>query len=289
MTVDNNILIRPRLANNVIQLKPEKKVFAPGIYDIPNDDYHASEGMSRSALTLFKRSPLHYANRYIYGEQEEDTKALLIGRAVNTYILEPHKFVDQFYVEEKVDGRTKEGKERRKEMQEEAKGRVILPADIFQEVEQIGRSFLEHETAPLFLKSALIERSIFWQDPYTEMLLKCRPDIWKSNIVADLKTSYDASERSFQRDMLEYGYHIQAALILDGIYHATGKKIETFAFVVIEKKSPFAIAIYEIDQLAIDKGRQEYVDLLVEFRDHQERQCWTGYKTKTISLPAYYY
>jgi hypothetical protein len=60
----------------------------PGIYDIENEDYHNSEGLSRSALMKFKISPLHYWSEYKKEgrKKETNTPALILGNAVHTYI-----------------------------------------------------------------------------------------------------------------------------------------------------------------------------------------------------------
>jgi hypothetical protein len=111
------------------------------------------------------------------------------------------------------------------------------------------------------------------------------------NIIGDIKTTNDASPRSFQRDIMKYGYHIQAAMVQDGIYHVTKKMIETFVFIAIEKEEPYAIGIYELDKESIQKGREEYKALLDDYIPYQEKdvKIWPGYKPTVISLPAYYY
>lgn len=273
--------------NNVISIR-EKKIFQPGIYDISNDDYHSSYGVSRSGLMLFKRSPLHYADRYIKGNQKKDTKSIYLGRAVHKYILEPDKFSDEYFVSEKVDGRTIEGKKRKQEILLEARSKEIIQQDDFDLIEAIGNAILNHELASLFLKDAQVEKSIFWRDCTTNVMVKCRPDILINNIVADIKTTEDASEHSFKRDFFKYGYDIQAAMIRDGIYHISNRQIETFISIAVEKYSPYAVAIYPIDIEVIDHAHQEYKELLKRFTECEEKQEWKGYRATTITLPSYY-
>jgi hypothetical protein len=264
--------------------------YTPGIYDISNEDYHGANGLSRSALMLFKKSPMHYANVYEKERKVESTitPAFILGNAVHTYILEPLQFESRYLVAYKPDGRTKEGKEMMERINIEACGRTILASNVFAEVEKMGNSFLNNEIACQFLKDAQIEKSIFWKDCHTNTLLKCRPDIWLPNMIGDVKTTVDASPRAFQRDIAQYGYHIQAAMIQDGIYHITGKRITEYVTLAIEKTAPYAIGIYILDQEAIDRGRQEYNELMEQYNDYSERQVWPGYKPSTISLPAYY-
>ncbi len=269
--------------------------FTPGVYDIENHDYHEADGLSRSGLILFNKSPLHYWNEYKKETAQEtdngDTPALILGNAVHSYILEPDKFNERFFVAEKVDRRTTVGKEKWQAMQAQLNGRDILTEESFQQVQNMGKSFLSNSIASRFLEGAQIEKSIFWKDSKTNVLCKCRPDIWLPNILCDLKTTEDASPRAFQRDMIKYGYHIQAAMIQDGIHHIKSSKIETFVFICIEKSDPYAIGIYELDKEAIERGREEYKKILEDYMPYQyeEVKIWPGYKPAVISLPAYYY
>jgi hypothetical protein len=265
----------------------------PGIYDIENEDYHNSEGLSRSALMKFKISPLHYWSEYKKEgrKKETNTPALILGNAVHTYILQPEEFDEYYCVSEKPDQRTTKGKEDWAEIQHNNRGKIIISTAVYEEVQKLGRAFLTHELAKKFLVGVQVEKSVFWKDSKTNILCKARPDIWLQNIIADIKTTNDASPRSFQRDIMKYGYHIQAAMVQDGIYHVTKKMIETFVFIAIEKEEPYAIGIYELDKESIQKGREEYKALLDDYIPYQDKdvKIWPGYKPTVISLPAYYY
>lgn len=266
--------------------------YNPGIYEIENEDYHNSEGLSRSALLTFKRSPLHYWAEYkSEGKKiEKDSLAILIGNAVHTFILQPQLFTDYYHVADKPDLRTTKGKEEWALIQKEHGDKTIISTEQFSLIHEIGQAFLKHEIANQFLKNAQVEKSIFWKDSKTGILCKTRPDIWLPNIIADIKTSSDASSRTFQRDLMKYGYHIQAAMVQDGIYHITNKMIETFVFIVIEKEFPFAIGIYELDKESIKIGRDEYKGLLHDYLPYQydKLDTWPSYKPTVISLPSYY-
>lgn len=248
------------------------KTYNPGIYEIENEDYHNSNGLSRSALLTFRKSPLHYWDEYKNEnkKEEKDSNALIIGNAVHMYILQPEKFNQQYFVVDKPDLRTTKGKEEWSKINNEHADKIILPTAIFNEVETLGQAFLTHELAKKFLEGAQVEKSVYWKDCTTNILCKTRPDIWLPNIIGDIKTSADASPRAFQRDIIKYGYHIQAAMVQDGINHITGKMIDTFVFIVIEKESPHAIGIYELDKESIDKGREEYKLLLEDYIPYEK-------------------
>ena len=65
-----------------------------GFYeDMPNETYHASEGVSKSGLDLMDRSPAHYKNPKL----RKSTRNMEIGTAIHAGILEPERF-DKEYV-----------------------------------------------------------------------------------------------------------------------------------------------------------------------------------------------
>lgn len=266
------------------------KMFYPGVYDISIDEYHEAGGLSRSGLMLFKKSPLHYADYYREKNKspKQDSPALQLGNLVHAYILEPKLFTERYFVSDKPPQTSKIGKAVWEEIQKRANGKTVISTETFNYVEKMGQSFLTNDLAAEFLKGARIEQSIFWKDSKTNTLLKSRPDIWLPNMLGDVKTAADASPRAFQRDIINYGYHIQAAMMQDGIYHIEKKKITEYVCLVVEKSPPYAIAIYMLDQTAIERGREEYKALIEEYSEYESKQVWPGYKPTVISLPAYY-
>ena len=87
---------------------------------------------------------------------------------------------------------------------------------------------------------------------------KCRPD-WLSkdgNTVVDLKTTKDASPKSFQRSISEFGYHIQSAWYLRGL-RKLDIPAKEFIFIEIEKTAPYCIGVYRADEDMINAGMSE--------------------------------
>jgi hypothetical protein len=263
-----------------------------GIHDIDIKDYHDSEGISRSGIMLFKKSPLHYWNRYYNPKREEDTgtPAMNIGTAFHTLILEPNEFDYRYYVEEKIDRRTLIGKERAEQLAIENRGKSMLSQTHYDTIRRMYDSFMSHDIAKEFLNKAQMEKSIYWKDVGTNILCKARPDIWHTNMICDIKTTQDASINAFQRSMAAYGYHIQAAMIQDGIHHVQHHRITDYIFIAIETVEPYAVGIYILDKDSIERGMMEYKQILLDYKEYIEKdiQVWPGYKPSTISLPAYY-
>lgn len=262
-----------------------------GIFDMGINEYHDSEGISRSGIMLFKRSPLHYWNKYNNeNRNNESTSSQIFGNAFHSYILENDSFYDRYYVLDKIDKRTKTGKALMEEIKTEHSNKEIISIDDFEKIKRMEEQLKNDKYAQELISGAQVEKSIFWRDKKTNILCKARPDIWHKNMVCDIKTTVDASPQAFQRSLSNYGYHIQAAMIKDGILNIENIEIKEYIFIAIETIEPYAIGIYILDQEALKRGHLEYKMLLEDYRDHlgKDLKIWPSYKPSIVSLPAYY-
>ena len=72
-----------------------------------NEQYHQHDSISASGLkTIYKKSVYHFLN-----QRYKETPAMALGTAVHQAILEPNDFYDVYHVIDKIDKRTKAGKE----------------------------------------------------------------------------------------------------------------------------------------------------------------------------------
>ena len=243
-------------------------MIAPGIYNISSEAYHQGPGISRSGLLELKRSPYHYWYKYLNPDYKPEpaTPAQVFGNALHTFALEPHHFEQQFFVLSKFDKRTKAGAERWKHIQPEMQGKEILSEDQYQVLQHMASSIKKNKLACQLIENAQIEQSLYWNDPDTNILCKCRPDILRSNMVCDLKTAQDGSPCSFQYAAFDYGYHIQAAMIREALQQLKQIDVKAFWFVVIEKSAPYVVSIYKLDTAALKKGREEFKNLLLHYQ-----------------------
>jgi exodeoxyribonuclease VIII len=258
----------------------------PGIYDIDNETYHASEGLSRSNIMDFKKSPFHF----YWSKQtprNKETSSQYIGTALHTLILEPEKFHSTYMIAPKINKNTNEWKKIKADAEE--KNLLILDGSEYHYIVSLARTVEHDPTAIRLIEGAQYERSIFWENPETGILCKCRPDILHTNMICDLKTAADASERAFRNAIYSYGYHIQAAMMQEGVQAVLGDKINDFIFIVIEKNEPMAMAIYILDEDAINKGREDFHEALHQYKECLEKNEWPGYPIKEVSLPKYAY
>jgi hypothetical protein len=295
-----------------------------GVYqDLSNEDYHADRtAVSRSGLWQFRQAPAKYWNHYLNPERRErkDTPDMAFGRAFHTYVLEPHLFDTQYFVPDfevpKVDEKPlkrdlveqfggtmgarlyEEAKElelRQKEARDaainfhakKAEGKEIITLDQMAKLKDMRASVMSHPQAPAMITGGAIEHSLFWEDPHTGVRCKTRPDIWFENMTVDLKTCKDADERSFIKSVYTYGYSLQSAMNREGIYHTGGNDIKTHAFICVEKEWPHMVAVYYLDQIALDAAHNLFKNTLESFKESLTNNIWKGYETKEISIPAW--
>jgi len=264
------------------------KYYADGIYDISNDAYHASQGISRSRLMLLDKSPYHFWYETLSGlaEPKESTPSMNVGSAFHTLLLEPDKFNKEFAIIPKVDRRTKLGKEEYDLFTQKNEGKILLSDDQFFKVEQMVSLISQHDIVTTLLDEAVFEQSIFWTDKETGLQFKTRPDIWSNKMVVDLKTTSDASAYSFTRSAMQYGYYLQAGMAYEAC-KAIGMPFEMFVILACEKDAPHVPAIYMMDDEALQFGIDQFCSYKRKLKACIDSDKWPGYPVQELSIPSY--
>lgn len=249
-------------------------------YDLPNDAYHASAGISKSGLDYILKSPAHYQS-YL-NSPKESSLAFLLGSATHCAILEPTHMLERYVVAD-IDRRTKEGKALAKEVEDT--GKEVLNLAQYDQVMGMANAVQKHPKAAELLANGFPEVSCF--EEYYGVHARARADWFrKDGIIVDIKTTEDASPQEFARSVAKYGYHRQEALYRD-LFTMAGETIHTFVFVVVEKKAPYAVAVYELDERSVEQGRRENENALMLYRECLATNIWHGYSDdiQQISLP----
>ena len=262
-------------------------------YRLPFPEYLAHPAISQSGIKTFMRSPAHY--RHERDNPREDTDYFMAGRAVHALALEGREtFESGFIVAPQVDRRTRAGKAAWAEFQEQAGDRAVLTADQGRMVEAMGAALNGHEMAQAVITGggAATEVTGFAMTEDGALERKARADVLRQDgIVADLKTTQDASPEGFRRAVARYGYHVQAAWYLDTFTQASGQEFDSFVFIAIEKEPPYGIGVYELAPSAIERGRELYRNALDRLAQCIEHNAWPSYAPEmmTLDIPAYAY
>lgn len=272
-------------------------ILEPGIYtNLSSEDYHADrESISRSALMDFKRSSFYYWSKHLNPDRPaiEQKPSWIFGSAFHTLILEPSKFLRIFSVKPESQRLKDVGPDLYYSIQSiikkvEESGLIVLTTPDHYKLLEMSESLLSNNHAKDLLENSIIESSYVWKDEASGLIVKSRPDILHPNMYVDLKTIDDASPHSFQKSMAAYGYHIQAAMVCDGVEALTGRKLSACINICVEKTYPYSVGIYIIDEAAIDHGRNEYQSLLLNLKACIMSGEWPDYQPETVGLPRWY-
>jgi len=278
-------------------MSEESKVLTPGIYpDLTNEQYHDSNGISKSGICKILRSPRHYYAAYLDPERKkfEETEAMKIGSAAHKLILEGEDFFDDYaIIPESISSLTGKGSRTAKPAYTDnlaAEGKIVLKKTQMEACDGMAKRVMEHPEAGSMLVGGVAEQSIYWIDEDTGVLAKCRPDYLIPEIaIPDLKTTNDARPDKFAKSCGEYEYHIQAAFYSDGVMAATGFQLD-MPFIAVEKDSPFELNVFWISPDDVNLGRTQYKRALEIYARCLENDDWPGYspQVKTISLPPWF-
>lgn len=264
-------------------------------HNITNEVYHADKKyISRSSLMDFQKSPYTYWAKHLNPNRpiKESTPAMILGSAFHTMILEPDKFKEEFIVSPepvllKDVGRSRYDAYKESLAECELTSKIVVGWETYTTLRDMRDVLRENKEAVEILKDARIENSFFWQDEHSGLYLKCRPDALQPNMIIDLKTTSDASPRAFQNEMVKFGYHVQFAMIRDAVEAIEGTRINNFINIVIETKYPYNMAIYLVDEAAINEGHYKYKQLCLDMKAAIAEDKWIDYGIQQISLPKW--
>jgi exodeoxyribonuclease VIII len=230
--------------------------------------YRQAEGINVSALkVLISKSPA--AMKAMLEEEREETKAMMIGTAIHTAVLEPELFLKNYCMSD-IAKNTKAFKQ----MQEENPETIFLNATDWNVVTGAAQAVVSSKRGQLIFSDGQAEQSFFAE--LEGIKCKGRTD-WITNAgrIIDLKSTESAHPRKFTNEIFfdERLYHMQAAFYVDLIKAATGKDM-AFEFVAVEKTKPFAVGFFKMSKGALDEGRKLYKKALQIYADCKATNQW---------------
>lgn len=270
----------------------------PGVYDMPEDEYHADPVPGRSLSSSGARKllppscPAIFRHEQLHGRPPK--RVFDFGHAAHSKVLgigAPIHKVDA------ADWRTKKAQEARDLAY--ANGEVPLLAGEVETVDAMAAAIKAHPIASALFdpgRGGKPEQSIFWQDQRWDTWRRARLDWLPAPavadgrlIVADYKTCASAEPQAISKAVGNHGYHQQADWYSTAVQQVGLADDVAFVFVFQEKTAPYVITVVELDTTAMFIGRQLNELALSTYRRCLDSDRWPGYRDDVahISLPPY--
>tara|TARA_R110000787_G_scaffold204115_2_gene314662 strand:- start:1739 stop:2647 length:909 start_codon:yes stop_codon:yes gene_type:complete len=227
-----------------------------------SDSYHDWDGesLTRSQLYTFRKNPRDFYNRYVLGLAQPRSKALVFGSAFHALTLEGREvfskhFVPTFERPDAPEGENANGYWRRKANADELDGLKHAWAQEHGHKDQLSASDLRmveamneaahdprNKLCSDLLTGAKFEIVAEGIDYETGIPLRCKVDIWTNQgFCCDLKSHSGDLGDSWDRAIMDYGYHFQAA------FYRTCTSTDRFPFLVVQKSRNPDVMVAQLD------------------------------------------
>ncbi len=236
------------------------------IKDMPNETYHALDGVSKSGLDKIDRSPAHFK----YSEQKDSTRAMEVGTAIHAAILEPVRFDKEYCITE--------CKARTEKAYKEAKaihgGELTLTKQEGEKVMNMCEAVHGNLDAMKQLAApGDAELSAICIDPETGVQLRARYDWLNENRIAvDVKKTQDI--RKFGKTVETYRYHVQEAVYRFVYKQITGEDLQHFYFLAVEEEAPHSNEMFLLDETMLEIGNYYFRKNLRTYADCLDSGKW---------------
>ena len=250
---------------NTTDLEMERTTLPTGAYELTRQEYDLIRFINCSRLKTALRSTKHLEYS-LNSDTRPTSKAVSFGSACHTWILEDYKWEDDCIISPKVDRRTKAGKQEYAEFLAASGGRVVIGQDEFDAISQMKDCVVAHETASGLLLNCVKTEMAYIYNPSdiktvdSSVSPRARKGLIdavnaQTHVIADLKTTQDASPDAVASTVLRFGYHIQAAFY-SHLYASVHGEWPTFYFVFVEKEPPHGILVTHLDDDLITYGSE---------------------------------
>lgn len=250
----------------------EGRPVKPGIY--PHMDeatYHGdTESLSASRLKRILRSPAHFTTPH------DRTEAMDFGTAFHTAVLGVGP--ETVY----VDAASWRGKAAADDRAAAwANGQTPLLTKDQAVIDGMAASVLAHPTAAQLLDLGSREVSVFWDDPEWSIQRRCRFDLLDetSGVAVDLKSIGTGVElENIARAIVNFGYDFSAAWY-EATARGAGVDVSAFALIFCDTKPPHQVAVVELSEDFIQRGRLRNTKALAIHAACVESDHWPAYDT----------
>ena len=244
-------------------------------------EYNEAEGIRRSDLWKMEDSAEKF--KYFLEHPMEQTPSMAFGSACHKMILEPETFGNEYAIAPDINRRTNAGKAEWEAFCSDNEGKTIISQDDANIMADMEEALEQCRLAKWLIRYGQHGIPIFWTDPETGEKCKAKLDVLTKDqedkyIVIDYKTATSARTEKFNKSIFGFGYDLQAAMYTEGVQIALGLDYRPqFAFVVQEKKPPYAVNVVGVSPEVMEHGDKLYHMLMDKYHTCKELDEWNGY------------
>lgn len=273
-----------------------------GVFNIPSEVYHnhaKCPDVNRGLVVAMSAYCPAVVKAMIDGKRHKKaTKAMQSGILVDLALLEPHNFkegLSHWIVPEGLNLNTSEGRAWKKDHPDlpyiKATNDSATEASA-EDIEGMIEAVMAHPIARRIVERSVKQESALCKDPATGLLRKCRPDtrLIDNNgrlTIADLKSTFlgGTTDHALSQTCSSKSYFVQAPFYQD-IYKDLVGETPYFLFFVVERKPPYLVRVFQIEQQGMEAGRELTKRSLEAIAKCKETGIWKGWDTgiKTIKL-----
>lgn len=248
-----------------------------GVDHVPMDEYHASPRVSSSKLRTFMRlGPRAYYLRHVMKTNSiKRSEPMIVGQAFEDAVCGKDTFV---IIE--GDGRTKAVKQEKAAA--EAEGKLVLSPKHADFMKYGLQNLRENRAAATLLKDAE-EQPTLYADFAGLPGIQARPD-WgnRDGTFPDLKTT--STLEKFSRSVVEYGYHIQAALVRR-CAKAHGINSTVHRLIVVEREWPYRCQVMTLSDEYMEIGEETVERELTRLAQCYRNEDWFSCEEHVVLEP----
>lgn len=272
------------------------RIDKPGLYELPASAYHADPcpepALSYSiAKVLLDESAAHAYDLHprLGGRRREPTATFDHGSLVHALVLGAGSKIEVVHAK---DWRTKDARLAREGAR--AVGHIPVLADAYSEAKVAA----EHITANLAKAGVAFtgrsEVAVAWQEEVSTGTPWCRGMVDHLILeptrafIYDLKTCRSAHPKTCAKQVIDYGYELQA--------HAYTRAIEVlhprlagrvhFMLCFVETEPPYAVTVGLRDGLMRERGQRRWDDALNRWAFNLRHNHWPAYSTAPVVLES---
>ena len=252
--------------------------------DLSNEAYHADlTALSSSSLKLLLKDPAAFKARYIDGikEAEEEKTAFVDGTLTHALILEPETVVNYAV----FPGLRKAGNLWEK-FKLDNSSKICISAAQMLKAEKLYKAHAALDVANSLIRNGFPEHNM--RGKLHDLAVKARADyIVPKEYIVDVKTTSMPSDiEVFKQTVIDYGYHLSAALYVDIAEQVYGYKHDFYWEVL--SKDDGQCHVYKASEETLYKGRALVNQALLLYKTCAKTSIWTsGRPTVDRSTVAY--